>query len=1062
MTTIKKPFLRFLWVWLFLFSAIMAFAQKGFEVKGTVLDNEGNPAIGAAVQDLSNGAASIVDFEGHFSLVASSSTAELTISSLGMNTQVIPLNGRAQLTITLSVSEDFLEEAVVTALGIKRSDRALGYAVAEVKGDDVNAGHDNNLMSALSGKVAGVDISGTGGGVGESSRVIIRGNTQLSGSNMPLYVIDGVPIDNTQMGDAGQWGGNDMGDGVSSLSPENIESVSVLKGASAAALYGSRASNGVVLITTKAGKKGQGLGIDFSTNLSVVSVLSQFDDYQRVYGSGRNGQPAMNRDDAAGTTMSAWGGRLDPNINVLSYDGTYKPYGNVDDNILSFFRTGSSRNYNLALSNGNDKTTLRASMSHTTIEDIVPSSEASRTTFTLRGSTELGKSMGVEGRVEYTVEKVSNRPGLSDDPSNIGNAILSIAPNIDQKWLANYADEYGRYLDWNGNNIYRVNPYWVINKMTNTTDRRRVIGFLRYWWDILPSLRFQVKGGTDFFHFEADQFQAVSTPTAPSGSMKLTHRNISENNYEAMLRFQKTFLENKLDVSAFVAGNIRSYTADRLINEGETQVLDGLHSISNYSLVHTPQHDLKRKQVNSIYGAVYLGWDEWAYIDFTLRNDVSSTLAPSHRSYIYPSVSGSLIFSKLFGIENGPLSFGKLRASWAKVGGDTDPYQLDLTYGLSNIIFQGTPLGLINSGSIPYRELKPTSTYSWEVGTDLRFFKGRIALDLGYYFSSTRDQILGLPVSASTGYSKAMINAGEIQNRGVEMLFSFIPVQTRDFTWEGNLNFSRNINLVKTLHEEVKEYQLAVARWANAYVYASEGQPYGVIVGPAFARNEDGEIIMNNGLPTYTQDVQVLGNGTYDFMVGLTQSFKYRNLSFRALFDLKWGADLYSMSARQYYSAGLSKETLAGRDGWYRSEEARKAANATEASWTPTGGFIGNDVKNIGTSDAPIWAPNDVIVNPETYWKSVANNTPEPFIYDASFIKLRELNLSYNVPSRLLEKSPVRAASVSVYGRNLFILYKSVRNIDPESNYSNGNGQGFEYGSLPSRRTFGVSLNIKF
>lgn len=244
MTTIKKPFLRFLWVWLFLFSAIMAFAQKGFEVKGTVLDNEGNPAIGAAVQDLSNGAASIVDFEGHFSLVASSSTAELTISSLGMNTQVIPLNGRAQLTITLSVSEDFLEEAVVTALGIKRSDRALGYAVAEVKGDDVNAGHDNNLMSALSGKVAGVDISGTGGGVGESSRVIIRGNTQLSGSNMPLYVIDGVPIDNTQMGDAGQWGGNDMGDGVSSLSPENIESVSVLKGASAAALYGSRASNG--------------------------------------------------------------------------------------------------------------------------------------------------------------------------------------------------------------------------------------------------------------------------------------------------------------------------------------------------------------------------------------------------------------------------------------------------------------------------------------------------------------------------------------------------------------------------------------------------------------------------------------------------------------------------------------------------------------------------------------------------------------------------------------------------------------------------------------------------
>ena len=1031
-------------------------------MKGTVVGEDLQPVIGVAVQDPASRTAAITDLDGTFVIEASSPEARLTFSCVGMETQTVTLNGRARLTVVMKDAAEFLDEVVVTALGIKRESRALGYSVVEVKGDDVNAGHDNNLMSALSGKVAGVDISSTGGGVGESTRVVIRGNSQLSGSNMPLYVIDGVPIDNTQMGEAGMWGGNDMGDGISSLSPENIESISVLKGASAAALYGSRASNGVVLITTKAGKKGQGLGIDFSTNISVVSILSKFDDEQRTYGSGRNGQPAMNLQDAAGTTMSAWGGRLDPALQVLSYDGTMRPYANVPDNILSFFRTGSSRNYNVAMSNGTESTTFRASMSHTRVEDIVPSSEASRTTFTLRGSSRLGKSMGVEGRVEYTIEKVSNRPGLSDDPSNIGNAILSIAPNIDQRQLAAYADEYGRYLDWNGNNIYRINPYWVINKMTNKTDRGRVIGFLQYHWDILPVLRFQVKGGTDFYHYEAEQFQSVSTPTAPSGEMKLTHRNISENNYEAMLRYHDTFLADRLDVSAFVAGNIRSYRSDRVINEGENQVLDDLVSISNYSQVHTPQHSLLRKQVNSLYGAVNLGWQDWAYLDVTLRNDVSSTLAPKHRSYMYPSVSGSLIFSKLFGIEEGLLSFGKVRASWAKVGGDTDPYQLSLTYGLSDIVFQQTSLGLIKSSSIPYHDLKPTSTYSWEVGTDLRFFKGRIGLDLGYYFSSTRDQILGLPVSAATGYSKAMVNAGEIQNRGVEMLLTFIPVQTRDFSWTGTLNFARNRNLVKSLHEEVKDYQLAQARWANAYIYASEGQPYGVIVGPAFNRNEDGEIIMVNGLPTYTQEVQVLGNGTYDFTLGLSQGFSYKNLSLSVLLDMKWGADLYSMSARQSYSAGLAKATLAGRDGWYRSEEARKAANVSESEWTPTGGFIGGGVKNIGTADEPVWAPNDIIVNPETYWKNVANNTPEPFIYDASFIKLREMNLSWSLPSRFLAKTPVRAASVSLYGRNLFILYKSVKNIDPESNYSNGNGQGFEYGSLPSRRTFGMSLNVKF
>ena len=1036
-------------------------AQGGFTVKGQVLDEEGLPVIGAGVQDNANKAGVVTDLDGRFTIEASSGNAELLFTCIGMNSLTVRLDGRREISVTMQADALTLNEVVVTALGIKRASRALGYAMVEVKGDDVTAGHENNLMSALSGKVPGVDISSTGGGVGESTRVIIRGNSQLSGSNMPLYVIDGVPIDNTQMGSANEWGGTDMGDGISSLSPENIESVSVLKGASAAALYGSRASNGVVLITTKSGKKQQGLGINFSSNVGMVRLLSSFDDYQREYGNGRAGSPPMNIQDAAGTTMSAWGARLDPDMQVLYFDGTYKPYGNIDNNILSFFRTGWSSTNSVALSNGTDKSSIRVSASNTHIEDIVPSSKAGRSTFSFRGSTQLGKSMGVEGRVEYTIEDVNNRPGLSDDPSNIGNSIIGLAPNLDQRWLGeSYADEYGRYVDWNGNNIYRLNPYWVINKMRNQTHRDRVIGFLQYHWDILPGLRFQMKAGTDFYHFESKQYSAMYTPTQASGGMTLTHRNISENNYEAMLRYTKQF--GKMDVTAFVAGNIRSYNSDKLVNIGESEVVHNLISISNYSNPHAPQHDLQRKQVNSVYGAVNLAWDEYAYLDVTLRNDVSSTLSAAHRSYMYPSVSGSFVFSKAFGIESGPLSFGKVRASWAKVGGDTDPYQLSLTYGLSDIIFQGSSLGIINSASIPYLDLKPTSTYSYEFGTDLRFFKGRLNLDFGYYYSSTRDQILGLPVSASTGYTKAMINAGEITNHGVEMLLSAIPVQTKDFEWSSTVNFARNVNQVKSLHEEVKDYQLAVARWANAFIYASEGQAYGVIVGPGFARDPDGNIIFENGLPTYTSDVKVLGNGNYDFTLGLQESFRYRNLTLNVLFDMKFGAEIYSMTARNAYSSGIATETLKGREEWYSSEEARKAANASEGEWDPTGGFVGKGVMNIGTATDPIWAPNTVKVNPESYWKDVANNTPEPFVYDASFIKLREFSLSYNLPSRLLDKTPLQAVSLSVYGRNLFTLYKNVFNIDPESNYTSGNGQGLEYGTLPSRRTFGASINIKF
>ncbi|MDR2272980.1 MAG: SusC/RagA family TonB-linked outer membrane protein [Sphingobacterium sp.] len=1036
--------------------------QQVSKVEGTIRDREGKVIAGATIRESGTKNTVTTSPDGSFTIQVSSQFAELEISHVGSEPARIAINGKKRLDVVLLRKETALGEVVVTALGIKRETKALGYAVAEVNAESLTAGREQNMVSALSGKVAGVDISSTSGGPAGSTRVIIRGNSQLSGTNNPLYVIDGVPMDNSQMGDAGKFGGYDFGDGISSISPSDIETVSVLKGASAAALYGSRASNGVVLITTKSGKKNKKIGIDFSSSANVVNLLSKFDDYQRMYGQGRDGMPPLNDDDAQSTSMSAWGPRLDPNISFPIYNGEIKDYGNKDNNVLSFFRTGSTLNNTVSFDGGGESTSFRMSVSDMRNKDIIPSSTFNRTTFMIRGNSKLGKKLTINSRVNYSVEDVNNRPGLSDVSSNIGNAIIGLAPNFDQKWLSeNYKDELGRYMPWNDQGIYRLNPYWVINEMANTTARNRVLGHLQLDYNFLPGFNLTARAGTDFYDFNIMQFASRYTPTAQAGEMSNTDRNVREDNYEAILRYSTKFKE-KWDISAFIGGNIRRSSAKNITNLGRDQVLDDIRSITNYK-EHVLSHSLIRKRVNSVYGAVNLGYNDFLYVDLTLRNDVSSTLSADNRSYTYPSASGSFIFSKLLKMDNHILSFGKLRASVAKVGGDTDPYQLSLVYGLADITFQGMRLGEIKSKVIPNQQLKPTSTYSYEIGTDLRFLKERLTLDFSYYKQSTKDQILSLPSSLATGYSKGMINAGEIVNRGVEIALNATAIKTKDWEWSTGINFARNRNLVKSLHPDLKNYELASARWANAFIYAQEGETYGVIAGTAFQRAPNGEIIHKSGLPQYEKDLKVLGKGVYDFTLGFKQGLRYQDFNLSMLFDVKWGGEIYAMTALQSYKYGTSTSTLEGREGWNASEEQRLASGKTAQEWVPTGGYIGKGVKNIGTDDQPEYVPNDEFINPNAYWNNVTNNTAEPFIYDASFIKLRELNLTYSLPvKKMFGKAPVQSASIFVYGRNLWTVYDKVVNIDPESNYSSGNGQGFEYGSLPSRRTFGIGIDIKF
>lgn len=1040
--------------------SLATFAQNGFTVSGKVIGTDKEPVIGATIQDKANNTGVISDVDGNFTIQASSRNATLHITYIGMKPAEVKVEGKSSITVILEESAVNIDEVVVTALGIKREAKALGYAVSSVNNETLTAGNEQNIMSAISGKVAGVDISSTAAGPSGSTRVIIRGNSQLSGSNQPLYVIDGMPVDNTELEGAGKWGGYDYGDLLSSLNPDDIENISILKGPSASALYGSRASNGVVLITTKSAAKKKGIGVEFSSNLSIVKLLSGFDDYQRVYGQGRDGRPPMSTETASTTSQVSWGGKLDPNLDVNIYNGELQKYGNVNNNILSFFRTGITTTNSVAFSKTNDTSSFRVSVSDMRNWDIVPESDLNRTSISFKGSTQMTKRLTVEAQATYSYESVQNRPALSDSPSNIGNALIGIAPNFDQKWLsANYKDEAGRYNDWNGDK-YRINPYWVINEMSNKSKRDRLIGQGRVFYSFTDYLKASFKAGLDTYTFRFTDFTPMYTPGYVDGMMQEMTNNVKQYNFEMMLRFQKRF--NDFDVSAFAGGNVMRYEYESMIQTGQTQVIPDMQDITNYASIETT-HTLSRKAVRSLFGQVSLGWKELLYVDATFRNDVSSTLSPDNRSYFYPSVSGSLIFSNLFE-HNNWLTFGKVRASWAKVGGDTSPYQLSLQYGLKSYTNNGTSLGYIVSGSVPNANLKPTSTYSFEVGLDVRFFDNRLGLDMTYYQQITKDQILSLPLSSSTGYKRAIINAGEIANKGIEAALSFVPVKTKHFTWDATLNFAKNYNEVVKLHDEVKDFELATARWANASIYASEGEPYGVIVGQKLKRTEQGEVIFENGLPTFEDKVSVLGNGNYDFTLGFRNAFTYKNLSMSVLFDMKFGADIYSMSAMQSHVNGTSKETLEGRAEWYRSEQQRQSAGVpTGAGWIATGGYVGKGVMAVKDDNGEtIYVPNDVCVDPAKYWAALQNTSPEPFIYDNSFVKLREISLSYSCPKKWFVHTPIESVTLSAYGRNLLLIYSNVDNIDPESSYNNGNGQGFEYGSLPSRRTFGFGINVKF
>lgn len=1029
-----------------------AVVQQSVKVTGVVNDAFGS-VIGASIVEKGNPSnGTVTDLDGRFALEVKPG-AVLVISYVGYKTIEVEAE-KNPMSILMQEDSQLLGEVVVTALGIKRERKALGYGVDEVKGDALTKAKETNVINSMAGRVPGLVVSQTAGGPSGSTRVLLRGNTEMTGNNQPLYVIDGVPLDNTNFGSAGTDGGFDLGDGVSSINPDDIESMSVLKGPAASALYGSRASHGVILITTKKAGDKEKFSVEYNGTFTIDTQLAKWNNVQEIYGMGSNGTYSI---DAVSNTNKSWGPKADGSNMLKYFDGVERPYLIIPDNTSDFFRTGLTASNTAIVSTHSGNTGVRFTFTDMRNKDIVPKTSMSRDIFNLRANTALGK-VNVDFNVNYTRENVHNRPALGDSKSNVGKNLMTLATTYDQSWLKTYQDENGEYSNWNGMDPYNVNPYWDIYKNYNLSkkDLFRMNG--RAVWNVTEHFKLQGTLGAELNWFTFDDFKAPTTPGFEAGRLQSSSFRNRMYNFELLALYNNSW--GDFDFNATLGGNIYKVNNHTLITTAQDMKIRDVVALMSFNEISMEPNSY-RKQINSIYGAVNFGWRHMLYLDATLRGDQSSTLPTSQNVYVYPSFSGSFVFSELAKLGD-LMPYGKLRLSWAQVGSDTDPYQLGLVYTKSKFAYPGYTIGYIGNDKTPNRDLKPTKTNSFEIGLELKLLKNRLGLDFTYYNQLSKNQIMGMASSWTSGYPYRLINAGEIENKGIEVALNTRPIETKDFSWDVNFNFSKNSNKVKKLVDGMDMFELEKASWLDVQVAAKVGENFGSIVGPDFKRNANGDILIDpsTGLPQYDKTNHVLGNASWDWTGGVSTTLAYKNLSLSAIFDIKVGADLYSMSERASFESGKSKGTLAGREEWYKSEEERQAAGYPKgsANWQPTGGFIAPGVIDNGDGT---YRPNDIYINPEEYWMSVCRNAPSMFIYDNSYVKCREITLSYQVPSAWL-KNTLKGLTVSFVARNPFIVWKNIPDIDPDSNYNNTTGMGLEYGSLPSRRSYGVNVNVKF
>jgi len=1002
------------------------------EVSGRVVSETGEGLAGVSIMIRGTRTGTVSDNEGRFRLNVRDEKATLVFSSTGYEIQEVAVEETSDLVVTLKLSNSRMSEVVVTALGIRREKKALSYSVSEVKGDDLTKARENNVGNALSGRVAGVNATSTATGPAGSSRVIIRGNGSLSGDNQPLYVVNGIPINASNQGTPGTFGGKDLGDGLVSINPDDIESISVLKGGPAAALYGSRAANGVILITTKSGRLQRGIGVEYNGAFTRESALT-LPDWQYEYGSGTRGQKPTSQAEAVANGRTSWGAPLDGSM-VIQPDGNSRPYVAQRDNIKNFYQTGNTFSNTVAISASGKGAGFRFSAADMNSEGIVPNSGLNRKTFNLSANANLSEKVIFEGKAQYSIERTENRTNIGDFTANPTSSVGLVATSIDVRTLAPGYDAQQFETPWN-DYVFVTNPYFVINKVRNNDDRRRFIGSFSTRYNITDFLYARGRLGTDQLNFDTYDLTPTGILYNSRGALTTGQHKLQETNAEVIVGFEKN--KGNLTVNAFVGGNkMQNQRTSLTLSSGNLNVPFN-YFIGNGSS-QTFTNTFSKFAINSLFASADVGYRNILFLSLTGRQDWFSTLSPESNSLFYPSAGLSVILSELWESRPSWMNYAKIRGSWAQVGGGApDPYGIVLAYTASSIQHLGQPIMTISSPTIP-NALKPYTSTTAEAGFEMRMLNNRLSVDLTLYDRTTTNDIVSASVSPASSYNDVRLNVGEIKNKGVELLLSGTPVQNpQGLEWNVSYNVAYNDNRVVRIADGLTSLAGAQPRTQNAFVYHFEGQPYGMIAGYSERVDEKGSNVYNNanGLPMQSA-LMPLGRGVPPLTMGLSNTFNYGNFNLGFLIDGKFGSVLYSATNAYATFYGLHKKTV--EDGVREK------------------GVIVSGVDQNG-------APFNQTVPAQNYYQGIAYSITDQFVSDASFVKLRQLTFGYSFPRKLLNRTPVQTASISLVARNLLLLYSGTDNVDPESSYSvAGNSQGLEnFGVLPTR-SFGVNLMFSF
>lgn len=1029
-----------------------------FIVRGTVRDENNTtfPGVNIVIKGTTTGTST--DVNGAYTLDAVTPDAILVFSFVGYATQEVAVGGRTVIDISMTPDVKALDELVVTALGIERSSRGLGYSTTKVNAEELVVNRTPNVMNALQGKIAGVNISSLGTGPGGTSKIRIRGQSSISGQNNPLIVINGVPIDNTNFGtnpnnqasdnSIGVRGGGitaDGGDGLQSINPDDIENMTVLKGAAAAALYGSRAKDGVIMITTKTRGEGEGIGITYNLNYTNDQPLD-FTDYQYLYGQGENGV----RPTAPNPTSGQWsfGERFQPGMTQVLFDGVEVPYVPQRNIIDQFYRHGQTVTNTVSLSSGGEKGGFNLSLADMTSKGIVPNNKFTRRTVNLGFNYSLSSKLTLRGNINYSNEYNKNAPNVGNQDNTIPVSLSNMANSMPMDLLnekkynaAGNEFIYSRFMN-------RTNPYFTLAEQFNNVRRDRIFGNVSLRYDVLPWLFVQGRIGQDYWSRDQDYNNfptgQASRAAAPAGFVNGVFtqeaRRFREVNADFLVSATREFGE--FDANLTVGGNTMYRRSDLNSVQVTDFVVRDLYTVQN-GRVKDPFYDLSERKVNSLYGSAEISYKDMLYLNGTIRNDWFSTLSPAERSISYPSVSAGYIFTESMATLPSWLSYGKLRVAYAEVGSDSDvgPYSNVLYYGINSNLFPNPsgapqPVGGPSGTTVPNPSLKPMRVAETEVGLELRFLDNRLGIDIAAYEKTTRDQIVRAQISDASGFVNTQINSGESRNRGIEFLVNIIPVETSDFSWNFTFNGSYNKTKVLSLLTSTPGERITVGTHLfNGELRQIVGEEMGQIAGFGYRRDSQGRIVYgSNGIALATPAPINYGSALPDWFGGFTNSFNYKGVSLSFLIDFKLGNLMLSGTNFNATRHGLHKMTLQGREG----------------------GVVGEGVNEEGEI-------NDVVAGVQPFWEVVrSKGLVEPVVYDGGYWKLRQITVGYDFTRFLPESFPVKGVRLDLVANNVAMLKKWVDNIDPESfGFTSDNLVGMESTGLPTTRSIGFNLNVK-